>query len=241
MKNLLFLGVIALLLFCLSAALSLWLNQTRQPQDTAEKEKALPKADLSKVGEPKEKDAPDSKNGAKTTPTTPPGPTADGLAAERQEKLERKAVQVALVLQDLQAQREATDALLRQVAAELKVASKSTEIDAAAAEAAKKKAELDVTAKSNYVKLAALYDAMTPEGGAKLLQEMAEAGTGKMEQAAQILALMKERNAAKLLEAMTDTSLAGQLTRKVLTLKGLNGPASAPPPSPAGIRPVSAP
>lgn len=148
---------------------------------------------------------------------------------------------MSLILQDVQAQREATDALLRQVTAELKTAAKSTELDATTVELERKKKELSLNEKGNFAKLAAVYDAMTPEGAAPILKTMAEGGAGKMEQAAQILALMKDRNAAKLLEAMNDPPLADQLLSKMRTLKALTGPATAPLPTPVGVRPVGGP
>ncbi len=223
MKNLLFLGVIALLLFSLSAALSLWLNQSRQ-QDTTEKDKAIPKpaapgGDL--------KTAPDPKVPAKLTPIIS-GP--DTAALDQQAKLERKALQISMVLQDVQAQREATDALLKQVTAELKTATKNPEPDPKlTADLKKQQEESRANEKKNLEKLAAVYDAMTPEGAAPILKQMAESGTGKMEQAAQILALMKERNSARLLEAINDAALAAQLMDKVRQLKTLTPPPATSP------------
>ena len=223
MKNLLFLGVIALLLFSLSAALSLWLNQSRQPDSAdKEKDKVLPKA-----GAPGEVKPPAD---AKVTPKTPPVTGgADTGALDQQAKLERRALQIAIVLQDVQAQRDITDALLKQVTAELKVATKNPEPDPkAAADLIKARNEALANERTNLIKLAAVYDAMTPEGAAPILKQMAESGTGKMEQAAQILALMKERNTARLLEAMNDPALVSQLMDKVRGLKALNAPAPLP-------------
>ncbi|VTR96368.1 unnamed protein product [Gemmata massiliana] len=244
MKNLIFLGAIALLLFSLSAALSLWLNQSRQQQETAEKDKA----EKEKAEKPTLKPGPSgdpSKDPAepKTIPKTPPanlGP--DVRTVEPQEKLERKALQISLVLQDVQAQREATDALLRQVTTELKTATKNPEPDPKVVEDLKKRqAEDRANEIKNYEKLAAVYDAMTPEGAAPILKQMAESGTGKMEQTAQILVRMKERNTARLMEALGDPALAAQLMDKVRQLKALNAalaaPGAAPAPAPGGAAP----
>lgn len=64
-------------------------------------------------------------------------------------------------------------------------------------------------------KLARVYDAMTPEGAATILKRFAESGAGKLDQAADVLALMDERNAARLLEAMSDPALAEQLVERM--------------------------
>lgn len=243
MKNLLFLGVIALLLFGLSAALSLWLNQTRTSPDAAEDKKALkpdaPKGDAPKGGD--QKTTTDPKDPPKSL--LPPTGSLPGVdVAADQDKLARKAVQISLVLQDVQQQREATDALLREVTTVLKTATKNAELDAKKIELDAKKNELSINEKANYEKLAKVYDAMSPEGAAPILKQMAESGPGKLEQAAQILALMKERNAANLLVAMSDPPLADQLMGKMRTLRALNAPATAPPPStPVGVLPVRGP
>lgn len=256
MKNLLFLGVVALLLFSLSAALSLWLNQARQDVTTqAEKDKESkelskePPKD-SKLAQPKPGAAGDlqkepEKLSIPKLPAPQPG-TVDAGVLDQQAKLERKAVQISLVLADVQAQREATDALLKQVTAELKNAAKAPEPEPNAARLQKEREEALKNERTNLIKLAAVYDAMTPEGAAPILKQMAESGTGKLEQAAQILVLMKERNSARLLEALGDVTLAAQLMDKVRQLKAQNAAAPAPPPAapaalPNGLAPARGP
>ena len=240
MKNLLFLGVIALLLFSLSAALSLWLNQSRQQQETADKDK--PEKPALKPGPTGDnpKDPPAEPKPISKLPPSATGPDVTSL--DQQSKLERKALQISLILQDVQAQREATDALLRQVTTELKTAAKSPEPDPKLTDDLKKRqAEDRANEIKNYEKLAAVYDAMTPEGAAPILKQMAESGTGKMEQAAQILVRMKERNTARLMEALNDAPLAAQLMDKVRQLKALNAanatPGLAPAPTASGATP----
>ncbi|AMV25634.1 hypothetical protein VT84_14650 [Gemmata sp. SH-PL17] len=243
MKNLIFLGAIALLLFSLSAALSLWLNQSRQQQETAEKDKEKEKGDKPPLKPGPSGDSSKDPVEPKTIPKIPQsnmGPNVGAL--DHQAQLERKALQISLVLQDVQAQREATDALLRQVTTELKTATKNPEPEPKAVEDLKKRqAEDRANEIKNYEKLAAVYDAMTPEGAAPILKQMAESGTGKMEQAAQILVRMKERNTARLMEALGDPALAAQLMDKVRQLKALNAasaaPGVAPAPTPSGATP----
>ncbi len=63
MKNFLVLGVLALTLFSVSAALSVWLNQSKQPAET-DKDKAKDEkvtAKTPKGGDPKEEPKPPGK------------------------------------------------------------------------------------------------------------------------------------------------------------------------------------
>ena len=57
--------------------------------------------------------------------------------------------------------------------------------------------ELEGDEKDNIKKMAGMYDSMPPEGAAKILQEMSDSGS--MDTAVKLLAMMKERQAAKVL------------------------------------------
>lgn len=240
MKNLLILGAVALLLFSLSAALSLWLNQSRQEAEKAaqaEKDakeaKAAPKPPAPPAEGPKEAEKP----GIPKLP--PPAPnTPDAGPGDQEERLKRKALQLSLVLADVQSQREATDALIRQVSTALRDAAKAPAPDPTEAERRRIEEEARRIERVNLLKLAAVYDAMTPEGAAPIFKQFAESGTGKLEQAAQILVLMQQRKAAQLLEALNDASLAAQLTDKVRQLRAQG---VIPPPAPPTVVPGAAP
>jgi flagellar motility protein MotE (MotC chaperone) len=224
MKNLLFLGVVALLLFSISAALSLWLNQSKQSAADAEKDKEKDKVIAKNGGEPKEN--PENKQ----PPKVAPPPKLDVNPAEQQEdRALRREQQKALVLKDVESQIDANETLLRQVSAELKnVTTKINEADATAAELLKKKTHVQPNDPKNMTKLAEIYEAMMPDNAATILKQMAESGTGKMDEAAQILALMKPRNSARIIEAMNDATLGAQLSASVLKMRG---PSPAPAPS----------
>ncbi|HEY1190303.1 MAG TPA: hypothetical protein VGE74_21905, partial [Gemmata sp.] len=179
-------------------------------------------------------------------PIVPPtvGPEAGVL--DQQARLERKALQISMVLADVQSQREATDALLKQVTAALQNQPKTTAPDQTEQRLQKEREDALKNERLNLIKLAAIYDAMTPEGAAPNIKSMAESGPGKLEQVAQILVLMKERNAARLLEALNDPALVAQLMDKVRLLKAQNPtglPPVVPAPSalPTGVLPVRGP
>lgn len=252
MKNLLFLGAVALLLFSLSAALSLWLNQSKTETTQADKKddgKAIPTKGGSTPEGSKDAKEPEKK----IPPIAPPTVnTPEAGVQDQKEKLERKALQISLVLADVQAQREATDALLRQVTTELKNAPKTPAPDPNELQLKKDREEALKAERANLVKLAQIFDAMTPEGAAPHIKSIAESGPGKLEQAAQILVLMKDRNSARLLEELRDPALGAQLMDKIRLLRTQNAtfataptpapvPAPAPSTLPSGVRPAGAP
>lgn len=233
MKNFLILGLLAMLLFSVSAGLSIWLNQSKQPEQTEkdkdkDKDKAVAKGP--KSGDPKE--TTDVKSSPKVDSPPPSSPeTTAKYIKEQQAANERRAAQLDLIVRDLQTQREATEAALARVMNELKnVSTESTKLDALADELKKKKLEFEAGEKKNIEKIAAMYDAMTPETAAPILKQMAD--TGRLDMAAKILVQMKERKVAPILEAMNDPALALQILDRVRNLRPLNGPAAAPAPTP---------
>jgi flagellar motility protein MotE (MotC chaperone) len=238
MKNFLILGLLALLLFSISASLSLWLQQQKQTAESAEKEKEKDKekvlAKSPKGGEPKETTEP--------RPSPKPEPPPGGAEAkskslrDQEERIERRAAQVELVIRDIQTQREATESALHKVTNELKsVNTATTKLDALAEDLRRRQVDFEAAEKKNVEKIAAMYDAMTPEASAPILKEMAE--KGRLDMAAKILVLMKERNAARVLEAMNDPALALQVLEKMRGIRAV----SPPPVGAAPVVPVGAP
>lgn len=232
MKNFLILGLLAALLFSVSAGMSLWLNQSRQPSEpTNPGDKAGGKPG-SRSTEPREQ--PEPRTLPKTEPRPLVSPETDSatlaVLRDREARLERRAAQVDLILKDLQSQREGFEATLRQISAELKTTvGKAAELEAFAAELRKKVGEHDAAEAKNIDKMAAVYDTMAAESAAPILKQMSE--NGRMDTAARILAKMKERNAAAVLAALADPALAAQLLDKMRVLRA---PAPAPAPLPGG-------
>jgi flagellar motility protein MotE (MotC chaperone) len=228
MKNFLILGLLALFLFSVSAALSLWLNQSKQTDTTAEKDKDKDK-DKDKGALKGSKDTSEPKGIVPKTDNLPGALDSGALMREREEKLRYRMAQMDLVLRDLQVQRDATDATLAKVLSELKnVGSETARLDALAKDLKDKQLLVDAGEKKNIEKIATMYDAMSPESAAPTLKEMAE--KGKLDMAAKILAQMKERNAARVLEAMNDPALAFQILNRMREIRGVAplGPPKGP-------------
>ena len=233
MKNLLILGLVALLLFAVSAALSLWLNQSKEGEG-ADKKEAKKSAKESKADD-------DLRPSIRPNPTVGTEETAklaatlrEQLAAnkEREARLDRRQAQIDLLLMDIRSEREALDALRKQVTVEMKmVGEKMNELDGRFVQLDKeraatnkkieeaKKSVVDIAQNEdkNFVKMAEMYNAMAPESAAKILQNLVD--TGKTDTAVKVLALMKETKAAKVLAEITDAALAATLLEKMRGVK----------------------
>lgn len=226
MKNFLVLGLLALTLFSVSAALSVWLNQSKQPAETEkDKDKAKDEkvaAKTPKGGDPKEEPKPPGKIELPAKGTEP------GLkdAQKLQDQAARRAEQIELVMRDLQTQREANEALVRRVSEELKRATDEVTKAAAtvaAAEAAKpKQSEPELLDPKYLAKMATLLDAMEPAPASALVKEMVE--RGRLEVAARILLQMKGGKASALLAEFKDPTLGEQILDKMTKLKPAKGP-----------------
>ncbi len=234
MKSTIQMAVIALVLFSASAGMSLWLNQsgkaTETPTTAADGKagKSDDKHTGDKHGTEKsgdkhaaDKHAPD-KSIEKTAHKSESTPVADPSVVlalrEREARIERRQAQMDLVLRDLQTQREAHDALAKLVAAEVKTAAaKASDNSVKLVELEKKQADLDAIEQKNIEKMAAMYDTMAPESAARIIQQLAD--SGKLELAVKILGRMKERQAARVLAEIPDTTLAAQMLDKLRLLK----------------------
>lgn len=230
MKGLLQLGMVAILLFSVSAALSIWLYQSRHPDTDTSPSSKSEKPDR-KVKEPERRPdkEPETKAPAKTE-VLPMSVTdsANAIALrDREARLERRAAQIDLILRDLQTEREAVDALIKQVGLELKISNaRSGEAEPKTPELEKKKAEIEATEKKNIERIASMYDSMAPESAAPILRQMAD--SGRLDTVVRILASMKERQAARILGELGDTTLAGQIVDRMRMLKLPGGSPSGP-------------
>lgn len=230
MKNFLILGLTALLLFSISAALSLWLNQGRYAS-----ENSSPSTEKSGKKGSTEKEATEPHN-TKTEHKAESGlggtdPDSLSKLSQREKRIDLRSEEISLILKDVLAQRDTIDTLIRQVAVELKTAEgKVNDLEVRAAELEKKRVDFDIAERKNIERIAGLLDAMAPESAAATLKQMAD--SGKLEVAAKVLALMKDRNAARALGELADPSLAAQLLDKMRLLKAAS---TAP-----GVRPGGA-
>jgi flagellar motility protein MotE (MotC chaperone) len=238
MKNFLILGLLAMFLFSVSAALSLWLQQAKQQQhDAAEKEKdkeKTPSPDkdksaIDKSGQPKETIEPKPRPASKDTPASPLSEADLKRLRDTEAKLERRAAQIELVIRDIQTQRQRNEFLLQQVMAELKnLPAETSKLDAMLKDLNNRTVEYNALEDANITKLATMYEAMAPEAAAPILKEMSE--KGRMDTAAKILVKMKERNSARILEAL-EPSLSSQLIERMLRIRSASttpGPGKSP-------------
>lgn len=233
MKNMILLGVVAIVLFSISAGISLFLNTSKTP---VEETKTADTGKKSKVGDlegEKPLVRPSVNSGAEDTSKLA-NQLRDQLSSvkDREAKLDSRQKQVEIILQDIRAEREALDRLRQQVGNELKlVAEKSSELDKkytdienekknlvkGNADLSKTRIEIDKDERMNLTKMAGLYDTMAPENAAKILQQMADGG--KMDTAVKVLAQMKPAKASRVLSEMPDAALAAQLLEKMKGLK----------------------
>lgn len=232
MKNLIITGLLALLMFSVSAALSMWLQQSKSEAEHAQNDKAEKEKDKEKK---KEKHADPDKGREPAEPHSPAKgehgagePAAMVIIRDREAKLDRRAAQVEMVLADLQSQREKHDALVKQVVAEVKASlEKPPEPDPKiAVDEEKKKREAAELDRKNIERMAQRYEAMPPETAASIIKEMAD--TGHVDRAAKVLAKMKDTKVSKILGELNNTALASQLLLKMSVER-----TESPPPAPA--------
>jgi hypothetical protein len=238
MKNFLILGLTALLLFSISAALSLWLNQGRYAAENSPSTEKTTKKNAS--DKDKETAEPRSQKGEPKLESGLGGVDPESLARarDRDRRLNQREDEINLIVKDIIAQRDVVDALMKQMAVELKTAeSKVGDLEVRTAEMEKKRVDFEAAERKNIERIAGLLDAMAPESAAATLKQMAD--SGRLEVAAKVLALMKERNAARALGELGDPALAAQLLDKMRLLKAAaispTPPPSGPVPSGGGV------
>jgi flagellar motility protein MotE (MotC chaperone) len=217
MKNILVLAVVAVVLFSISAGLSVWLNQNRATTLPTEKEKAQPVINK----EPdKDKDKTPGKGPPKTDGSALPDP---GLRLnDAEDRLRRRESQMDLVLRDLAGERQAVDELVRQVTAATKQVADEPPPAPKTPAAVPKGGAPDAEAgadKKGIDQLSRLYAAMPPDSAATILKKMADGG--QLDTSVRILAAMQERQAAQILAAisLSDDGLAAQITQRIRMLR----------------------
>jgi flagellar motility protein MotE (MotC chaperone) len=147
------------------------------------------------------------------------------LVREREYNLNARQKQLEMVIEDIRSERAAIDELRRQLDDILKVGEEQmadverrrTELEIKQQNIDGRVTEMAGQEKDNIKKMGSVYDNMAPESAAKIIQQMADSGT--MDTAVKLLAVMKERQAAKVLAEMPDPSLAAQLSERLKDLK----------------------
>lgn len=144
---------------------------------------------------------------------------------EREDQLTARQRQLELVIETIRSERAAIDELKAELEAAIKageehmaeVQRRRTELDIKQQNIDGRVTEMAGNEKDNLKKMASVYDNMSAESAAKIIQHMADSGT--MDTAVKLLAVMKERQAAKVLAEMSDPSLAAQLSERLKDLK----------------------
>lgn len=161
---------------------------------------------------------------------------------EREEQLTARKKQIELIHEDIRGERTALDELRTQVHNEMDALNEALQnvdkqrgtleeerqkISKNTQEMESRVLQLQQEEQVNLKKMSGVYNSMTPDGAAKILQNLAD--TGKMDTAVKILGMMQERQAAKVLAELTDAGLAAQLVEKLKNLRRV-------PPNPDGTK-----
>ena len=144
---------------------------------------------------------------------------------ERETQLVARQKQLELIVEDIRSEREVIDELRKQLDELLKsgeermaeVDRRRTELEIQQQSIDGKVTEMAGQEKDNIKKMGSVYDNMAPESAAKIIQQMADTGT--MDTAVKLLAVMKERQAAKVLSEIPDPTLAAQLSERLKDVK----------------------
>lgn len=144
---------------------------------------------------------------------------------EREDQLVARQRQFELVIEDIRSERATIEELREELEAAIQAGEdrlaelqrQKTELDIQQQTIDGRVTEMTGLEKDNIKKMASVYDAMAAESAAKIIQHMADSGT--MDTAVKLLAVMKERQAAKVLAEMADPSLAAQLSERLKDFK----------------------
>lgn len=246
MKQVLIIGVLALVLFGVSAGVSWYLQQMKEASTKPDHENGSSAAPQPQP--PHGSGGPPLRSVVKPTPDPRADETvlmANRLRSQeetlkkREQALTNRQKQVELIFKDIRDERAAIEELRKQLQEEVRAAGdkvemieqKSGALDQQRSETDKQMLELkktmtdfEMTEQDRIKQLAAIYDSMAAESASKLLEALANSGS--MDIAVKILGTMKDRQAAKVLAEMKDPGLAAQLLER---LRGLKKPTPMPP------------
>jgi flagellar motility protein MotE (MotC chaperone) len=153
-------------------------------------------------------------------------------AREREEQLAARKKLIELIQDDIRGERTALDELRTQIKNEMEAlndAIDGVEKQRGSLEEERQKIskntqemearimQLQKEEQDNLKKMSGMYNSMSPESAAKILQNLAD--TGKMDTAVKVLGQMQERQAAKVLAELTDAGLAAQLVEKLKSVR----------------------
>ncbi len=240
MKNIILIGLVSLVLFGVSAGLSVWLqtNAAKSPDSAHADEKKKKPADDhgGGHGDAKATDK-DHADPHKADDKAKPAEPKTVVASKDADRVEYRRLQMEVVASDMGGQMQDYDKLLKRVAVEMKLmAAEKAEVDAKLGEIkqiedrtkaadAKKGQPVAATTQENLTVIAGLFDNMSPEEAAAMMQAWADGG--KTDTAARVITLMKPTKATKVLSAITDTTVKEAIFDRINKLK-LTPPGGAP-------------
>ncbi len=236
MKNVMILGLVAGVLFAVSAGLSLWLNQAK-PTDESEAKATTRKGKSDEKGSEKARPAPRA-----VTPPVPYGDMDDAAhltsqlqnelagIVKRQEDMDQQQEMYQIVLEDIRFEMGELQRRWQQLPPEAKQSqSKPGEPPAQGGTVpppglgppisepnSKKSAEQPMDPK-NLKLVKEITESTPPENAARIVEQMVKGG--KTDTVIQLLAKMNARHAAKILGQVSDEKLAVELLEKLLEAK----------------------
>ncbi|MGH7173158.1 MAG: hypothetical protein ACRELG_22990 [Gemmataceae bacterium] len=151
---------------------------------------------------------------------------------EREDQLTARKKQLDMLQEDIRGERTALDDLRTQVKNEMEALNEAIQgvekkrgsldeerqkISKSTKEMEGRLVQLQKDEQDNLKKMSGMYNSMSPESAAKILQNLAD--TGKLDTAVKVLGLMQDRQAAKVLAELTDAGLAAQMVEKLKNLR----------------------
>jgi hypothetical protein len=236
MKNILVIGILSLVLFSASAAMSVWLQTSKQTAATTPEEKdgkkkpgghaTEPEKGKSEAGhEPKAGTEPDSHGKPVALKPVDAGPT------DKDDRAEVRRLQMQIISQDMRQQFAEFDKRAKQLSVELKALQGDIEATDAQMKTAKeleeqnKKKEEQLAKQSKQPSKPDLkpdpvtvlpFEGMEPEKLVAMITQMAD--SGELDRAAALMMSMKPSKSSKVLSLIPDPSFANDLYKKMTAL-----------------------
>lgn len=130
---------------------------------------------------------------------------------EQQRALDRQTVELETWEEELTRTRE--EVLKKLQAEKQRLTQVREEVDAARKDLEERRVEMEETKRDNLEKTASIFGRMDAQRGARILAKMYE--SGEEETVVTILYLMRDRNAANILNAFTDVEVGAKLTQRL--------------------------
>lgn len=223
MKNVLFLGLAAAVLFAVSAGLSIWLNQPKAGEgaDAATKDSTQKGKDGNVEAPSKPVIAPPAIGDASESVRLAAQLESElALAAKREKEFTLQQEMYQIVIEDLRHEMQALQKQLDQLERDKKQPSGARPGNAvqpapAMPPGAKKALPDAADAALKNLRLATgITESMQPENAARIVEQLAK--SGKADTAVQLLAKLNPRQAARILALIPDEKLSAQLFERLL-------------------------